>query len=878
MKRVRAFFMRVTAVFNKNFRERELQDEFQCHLQLHIDDNVRSGMSPEQARREALLKFGGLETAKESVRENSRALWIETTLQDLHYAFRGLRLNPAFAATAILSLALGVGASVAIFTVADNLLLRPLPYPQASQLVMVYEVNQRRNFDHNVVSPGNYFDWKAQNSVFEDIGGFIDYHGIFSDGKRSEELDCQSVTGELLPLLKVAPVRGRLFTHEEDLADARVALISYRVWQSWFGGDETILGRQIQFNSNPFTVVGVLPPNFYFHSRTVDIWLPLGLRPSENFRKTQGRWMWTVARMKPGVTLRQAQSQMSTIAQRLELVYPDFNKTWGVNVEPLRDALVGEVKTSLLILLGAVALLLAVACANVANLLLARYSARRREMAVRGALGAVRGRLIRQLLTESLVLGAIGGALGIVLARFAVVGLVALAPKALTASIEVAFDARIVLIAFGLSLLTGIIFGLAPALIVSRPDINQALHEDSRSSTGSGGLRNWLVAAEIGCAVALLAGAGLLFRSLVGLQHVDPGLNAANLLTFRVSVPRTRYSDITHRIQFFSHAADQMAQLPGVTSASAVSYLPFNGLAAGTKVEIEGRPPAKAGEDLVTVVRTVLPGYFRTMGIPLKSGRDFTPADNVEASPYRFVINEAFARKYLPGQEPLEHRISVWMDDKNPFGDIIGVVGDVKEGTLEKNPEPTAYYVHAHLAYSTMVFVMRTQDDPLNTAGPAQRIIQGLDREQPVGDIRTMETVLSNTFSRQQFSAVLLFVFSLASLVLAAIGIYGVLSYSVSQRTREIGVRMALGAERSSIVRMVVMSAARFVLAGTAAGIAVALALSSGLKSLLFGIGPRDPLTFMVAPGILLIVALFAAYLPARRAARVSPMEALRID
>jgi putative ABC transport system permease protein len=879
MKAFWRWLARITGLFGKSRRDRDMAAEFESHLQMHIHDNLRAGMDPERARREARLKFGGLEAAKESVRETSRMIWLETSLQDLRYALRGLRLNPGFAATAILSLALGIGASVAIYTVGDNLLLRPLPYPGASDLAMVWETNLRLNSTHNVVSPGNYFDWKQQNSVFENIGGFIDFHVVLGDGKRSEEVDAQAVTSEVLPLLRVQPVRGRVFTYQEDAADAHVALISYRMWQNWFNGDDGVIGRQVQVNARSFTVIGVLPADFYFPARAVDVWLTLGLNPSPALRKNQGRWMLSVARLKPGVSFRQAQAEMTGIAQRLEIAYPGFDKNWGIKVEPLRDSLVGQVKPSLLALLGAVTLLLAVACANVANLLLARYSARRREMAVRGALGAARLRLLRQLLTESLVLGLLGGALGIALARFAISELVALAPTELTRSVQVTFDLRILIIAVILSALTSVVFGLAPALVASRGDLNRALHEESHQGTGGGHrARGWLVAGEVACSVFLLAGAGLLFRTLIALQAVDPGLNANQVLTFRVTVPSAKYGEPQKRVEFFAQVREKLSQLPGVHSASAVSYLPFNGMAAGTRVDIAGRPEPKPGEELVATIRTVLPDYFRTVGIPLKQGRDFAAADNVIASPFRFIINEAFAQKYLAHEPPLDKQIKALMGRENLFGEIIGVVGDVKEGTLDHAPQPTVYYIHSHLVYGEMVFVLRTAQNPLRVAAAARRVIQGLDRELPVSDLRPMTTVVRQTFARQEFSALLLGSFSLAALLLAMIGLYGVLAYSVTQRTREIGVRIALGAEPWSIIRMVVSSGARMVIVGSFAGVAAALALSGLLQSLLYGIGPRDPLTFIAAPAVLAVVGLVAAYVPARRASRVSPMEALRTE
>jgi putative ABC transport system permease protein len=874
MRVLRAFVDQLTGWFRRNRREAELIAEFESHLQLHVDDNVRAGMAPDEARRQAILKFGGLEATKESVRGTTRFLWMEHIFQDVIYAVRVLRRNRGFAATAILSLALGIGSSVAIFTVADSLLLRSLPYPDASRLVMVWETSSATHEQHNSVSPGNYLDWKKQTSVFSEMAAFFDeYHAVVADGQRNEELDAQIVTGDLLPLLRVRPFRGRFFTQEEDESDARVAVISYRMWQRWFNGDEAVIGRQVQINARPFTIIGVLGPEFYFHKRSVDLWLTLGLKP---FRG--GRWLSVVGRLKPGVSVEQAQAEMTGIAGRLAAAYPANDAGWSANVEPLRDSLVREVRTSLIMLLCAVALLLGVACANVANLLLARYAARHREMAVRGALGASRVRIVGQLLIESLVLSFCGGLLGIALAYCAVRGLVRVAPQDLTRLNHVSFDARIFVAAIAISFFTGIVFGLLPAWIATRTNLRDALHANAVSGSGdSSRLRAWLVGAEVAASVVLLAGAGLLFRSMVGLQAVNPGMEAGGVLTFRVSLPRARYSQNEQSVRFFEQAAEKLSQIPGVRSVSAVSYLPFNGMAAATGVAISGHPPSKPGEELVTVVRTVLPGFFQTLHIPMKRGRDFTDADNLATAPLRFIVNEAFVDKFLRGEDPLAKSISVDMNDKNPPGEIIGVVGDLKEGSLDKEPAPTAYYVHAHLPYTAMVFVMRA-NSPQALVEPARKAIQGIDPQQPIADVRPMEEILGDTIGRQRLSALLLGGFSLASLLLASVGIYGVLAYSVARRTREIGVRVALGAAPGRILRLVVGSGARLVMAGAAVGLAGALLLSGLMKGLLFGIGPRDPLSFIFAPAALVGVALLAAYLPARRAARISPVEALRTE
>jgi putative ABC transport system permease protein len=868
------FLRKLRWLFLRGRREIDLRDEIQFHLEEEAEARQERGATPQQAAYAARRDLGN----PTLVREDTRAAWtwpsLEHLAQDIRYTFRGFRDNPAFTLTACLSLALGLGASLAIYTVADNLLLRPLPYANASRLVMLWE--QKGTYQHGIVAPRNYFAWRARTDAFTDMAVFTSGHAVLTDSGRTEELSDIAVEPGVLDMLGPKPLIGRSLTSADRAPGAApVILISYRLWQSWFAGDPGVIGRRVQYGGKQQTIAGVLPANFYFLDRGIDVWQPLTITPAAN--NGDGRWLDCLALLKPGVSLKRAQAEITEVARQRAMQDPSFSKGWGAEVETLRNALVRQVKPSLLVLLGAVGLLLAVACANVASLLLARYTARQREIALRISLGAGRARVIRQLLTESLILALTGGAIGMLLARIAVSALVQLAPKDLTQAIAIATDLRVYLFALALTALTSILFGLAPALAGSRSDLSRQLQEGGRSSIGSGGnLRAWFVGAEVAISVVLLSGALLFFRTLDKLQNVNPGLRAGHVLTLRVSLPETRYGHGERAVQFFESAVEQVRALPGVISASAVSHLPFNGIVPATWIQISGEPPSRPGEEKVAAIRTVLPGYFRTMGIPFLAGRDFTDADNRVSAPLRFIVSRQFVEKFLRNSNPLDKQLRVWMNVNNPFGQIVGVVDDVHDETLEDAPSPTVYYPHAQLAYDQMLVLARTAADPLSFVAPIRRIVRSIDSAQPIADVKTMDEVIANTFSRQRFSALLLAGFSCASLLLAAIGVYGILAYWVSERVREIGVRVAVGATPANIRSLVFRSAAVPVVAGVAAGITGALLLAGLVRTLLFGVGPHDPVTLALAPVTLALVALLAAWIPSRRAAALDPACALR--
>jgi putative ABC transport system permease protein len=811
---------------------------------------------------------------------------MSTLLTDIRFGIRVLLKSPTVTIVAILALMLGIGANTAIFSVVNAVLLRSFPYSDPDKLVLVWEKRQGGRTDQNVINLANFTDWKNQNQVFSDMAMFFDRTlNLTSDGEP-EEVPAQFATVNLFSVLGTNPLLGRTFV-ADDARDnqSSVVIISYALWQRRFGGDAGIVGRQITLNNRPNTVVGIMPANFGWHiqrgteaSKPADIWVPFQI--SNDLIVRRGRFASSVARLKPGVTVQQAQSEMSTIAARLEQQYPDFNKTWSVNVVPLRTQFTGEVRKPLLILLGAVGFVLLIACANVANLLLARASARRKEIAVRAGLGANRWRIARQLLTESVLLSLIGGALGVLVAWWGTKALVALSPPALIDLQRVTVNVPVLLFTLGLSLLTGIVFGLAPALQATRFDLQGALKEGGKNVGGAAGghhLRNAFVVTQVALALVLLVGAGLLVRSFNRLQSVDPGFNSQNLLTVRVSVPFAKYDTDQKRIDFFQQAMAQLRSIPGVQSVGAINTAPFTGLYSGTTVEVAGAPPLPPEQELKTGVCVTDADYFRTMQIPLLRGRLYTQQETTEMR-HVVVVNETFVKKNLGGEDPLGKRLIIYMKQENVPTEIIGVVADNKHLGLDQAVEPMAYWPHAELTFGGMTMMLRTSNDANAVAPAARGVIRALDPQQPIGAVTTMEELLSVSVARARFSASLLTVFSIVALVMAAVGIYGVMSYAVTQRTHEIGVRMALGAQRFDVLKLMVKKGIALGIIGVAVGLAASFALTRLIASLLFEVTATDKTTFSVVSVGLFLITLLACYVPARRATKVDPMKALRYE
>jgi predicted permease len=869
--------LRVRSLLRRGAVECELDEELRSHLEREIEQNIRHGMSPDEARFAALKEFGGLEQSKERCRDARGVMMVEELGRDLRYGARMLLKQPGIALVAVVTLALGIGANSTIFSFFSGVLLRPLPYRQPERLVLLDEIARTRGGLSLGVSWPNYLDWRAQNRVFTDVGGYQNITFTLTGVGDAEELSGTMASDGLFEMLGVAPLLGRTFTPKENQpAHHRVVILSFSLWQRRFGGDPKIVGRTIALVNRAWTVVGVMPPDFKFPAST-DFWIPLAHDPSWWPRSMHG--MGAIARLKPGATLAQAQSEMSMIARRLEEQYPVSNEGLDVSVINLRDHLVKDYRQGLWILLGVVGFVLLIACANVANLLLARATARYREMAIRAALGAGRWRIVRQMLCESLLLGVLGGMAGIVIAWWGLDLLLAAIPIELPFWMKFNVDGRVLSFTLAVSLITSLIFGAAPALQAARIDLNEALKEGGRGGVSGSRhrLRHLLVVAEVALALILLVGAGLMMRSFLRLQQVNLGFNPENVVTLRVTVPGIGYRGSS--APFFHQLVERVNALPGVDVAGAIVDLPLAGDYWQSILTIEGRPELALGQPPSVQNHIITPHYFRALGTPLIAGRDFTDADARDA-PKVVIVDERLAREYWPNENPLGKRIRLGPPaDNGPWLTVIGMVGVVQHKSLDEvTPGKLIYLPVLQSPVGYMSLVVRSSAPPESMIASVKALVKEVDANLPITHMSTMREIVAESVWQPRLYAILFVLFALVALLLAAVGIYGVISYAVTARTNEIGIRMALGAERRHVLKLVVGQGMVLVLGGVGFGLAGALLLTRLMKSLLFGVSVTDSLTFAGVSLLLFSVALLACYLPARKAARVDPLVALRHD
>ncbi|MFP5264639.1 MAG: ABC transporter permease [Blastocatellia bacterium] len=809
---------------------------------------------------------------------------METLIQDLRYAMHMLRKSPALTLVAVTSLALGIGANTAIFSVVNAILLKSLPYNDPDRIVLVWGAIPADGKDRSQVSATDVADWRNQNTVFEEVTTYGNFRPIMTGGGEPERVPGMQVGDGYFKVMKAEPMLGRVFTPEEqEDGKDRVIILSYGLWQRRFGGDPDVVGKTVPLNARSYAVVGVMPADFrslpssLLGDDSAEYYRPVAEGYDEEERAS--RHLRAIARLKPGVTLAQAQAEMNVIAGQLEQAHPSSNTGYGVRLTTITEDVVGGLRQTLLLLFGAVAFVLLIACANVGNLLLSRSAARQKEIAIRAALGAARMRLVRQFLTESVLLSMLGGGLGLLLALWgtSLIESVGAQVTPLLSGIEI--DYKVLGFTAIISLLTGIAFGLAPALHISRPDLNETLKEGGRSS-GAGSarasLRGALVVSEVAMALVLLICAGLLIKSVMRLRDVSPGFNPENILKMNVNLPGAKYPKPQTWVAFYDRIIGRIEALPGVESAGLTSVLPLSSNFDGRALAVEDRPKPR-GEEISVDLYIVTPGYLRTMSIPLMRGRALAEQDT-ENQPLVALVNETMAKELWPGEDPIGKRIKFpgSQRDSQPWRSVVGVVRDVKQYGLDKKEPMQIYLPEAQYPTSFMTLVVRAASDPKSMMAAIKGEILAEDPDQAVYDIATMEELLSDSISLRRFSMMLLIIFAALALALATVGIYGVISYSVTQRTREIGVRMALGAGRRDILKLVVGQGMRLILTGIAIGVGASLAITRVMASLLYGVSATDAATFISIPVILAGVALGACFVPARRATRVDPMVALR--
>ncbi|HEX8161822.1 MAG TPA: ABC transporter permease [Pyrinomonadaceae bacterium] len=822
-----------------------------------------------------------------------RTLW-----QDLRYGLRAMRKSPGFTAVAVVALALGIGANTAIFSVVDAVLLRPLPFAEPGRLAAIWQTHpfgKKLGYEHLPAAPADFYAWRQSADAFEGLTALAGGNWNVTGGQEPERISGARVSTNMLALLRARPALGRDFApDEETFGKNRVVILSHGFWQRRFGGDPAVVGRQIALDGNSFQIVGVMPQGFSFpRGMGIDpalgldedpaLWTPLALPPGEAISRGN-HFLAAVGRLKPGATFAQGLAQLAAVEQRLaEKTSSIEGKDWNVTVGPLHEQVVGKSRRAILLLLGAVAFVLLIACANVANLLLARANARTKEIAIRTALGANRRRIVRQLLTESVLLALVGGTLGALLTTWGVDALVAMGAGNIPRASEVGVDARVLGFTLFVSLATGVVFGLAPALTASRPDLNESLKEGSRAAGASGPrrqrVRSALVVSEVALALVLLVGAGLLLKSFARLQNVRPGFDYKNVLTMKMFLPDARYREEGKRARFYEEVLERVKNLPGVESVGGVSQLPLGGSEEIDGLTIEGRPRAESADAIMTAaLRVVSPDYFKTLRIPLLAGRYFSEQDAANSQGV-MIVDETFARRYFPGEDPVGKRVDEQgsLTEKG-YMTVVGVVASVRHASLDAEPKPTMYLSSRQSPWHTMVLAVRAKVEPASLAAAVRREVAAVDPDQPVSDVQTYEQVFARAVAPQRFNSTLLAAFAALAMLLAAVGIYGVIAYTVTQRAHEMGVRIALGARTSDILRLVVGQAMSLTMIGVGLGLVASFALTRTMSGLLFEVSASDPAVFASVALLLGAVALAASIIPARRATKVDPAVALRYE
>ncbi|HUK29915.1 MAG TPA: ABC transporter permease [Candidatus Acidoferrum sp.] len=900
MATLKEFWARVRGQLGKSRSESELAAELRAHLEMAEEENLRRGMTRDEARHAARRDFGGVEQFKEIYRERRGLPVLETFFQDLRFGARMLRKNPGFTAVAILTLALGIGATTSIFSVVNTLLLRPLPFSDSGRIVVLQEALPKLIPGKISVSAPDVADFRRLNRVFEDLGAFSSNAMDLSGSGAPERVAATRTSAAVFQILKTAPAMGRTFTEDEDQLGNNVSVLSYELWQTKFGADRNILGKQIVLDRQPYTVVGVMPKDFEFPTSGLlfftpaKLWVPVAMNPFELKNRGDNFNFGVIAKLKSGVTLNAANADVMLVAQQIQQeLYPvqarDRSKfELDASVTPVAELIVGPTRTLLMLLLGAVGLLLLIACANVANLSLARGTRRQKEIAVRVAMGAGRMRLVRQLLVESSLLGLIGGAVGLFAAYAGVKGLVVLADQILPRAKEVALDPTVLLFTLGVSLFSGVLFGIIPALTATKTNLNETLKETGRTESSSLGhrrIRDAFVIAQMALALLLVVGSGLLIKSFVRARETDPGFRPENTVAFSLSLSGSQYKTMEGTQSFFDRLSDQARALPGVVSIGASTDLPLN--SGWTHIFTAEGHEANQVNGVPRSSHSLVDGdYFQTLGIPLVRGRFFSEAE-MHGQVAAVIINDGMAKRYWPGEDPIGKRLK-WgaAMSTGPWLTIVGVVGDVKQGPLDAATMPHTYEAFQHLCKGPFAFplctnrnvLVRSQISSGGTIEAMRNLVSKMDPQQPIGKVNVMEDLVSASLAPRRFNTWLLAAFGCGALLLAAIGVYGVISYSVAQQTRELGVRIALGAQPGNVLRLVLRRGLTLAAIGLVIGIGASLAATRLMTSLLYNVSATDPVTFATVGALLIAVALAACWIPARRAMRVDPVIALRYE